>query len=178
MISLMGCGCGKKKETSILSEISSMASTASLSTTQTSLETSEDSTLLVLRDSKPSDQIVTEMAAAGWQSRIAQSNELGIFEGQSPVAIFTAKNENGSILLLSWFDSINAAQRAYDSLLPSDSKCIHREDGENYQQCLVVLPGSEGIWLFRHIGGCVFGGWATDINQKDWLVSVMDAFQS
>ncbi len=49
---------------------------------------------------------------------------------------------------------------------------------ENYQQCLVVLPDENGIWLFRQIGGCVFGGWSADPNQKDWLISVMDTFQS
>ncbi len=83
----------------------------------------------MLRDSKPSDQIVNEMAVAGWQSSSAQASELGIFKDQSPVAIFTAKNNNGSILLLSWFDSIEAAQQAYDSLLPSDSNCLHKENG-------------------------------------------------
>lgn len=176
MVTLCGCSCGKKENSS--SQISSISS-ASLSTlTQDSSKTSENSTLLVLRDSKPSGQIVTEMAVAGWQSSSAQASDLGIFNEQSPVAIFTAKNENGSILLLSWFDSVHAAESAYDSLLPSDINCLHKENGENYQQCLVVLPGSEGIWLFRQIGGCVFGGWAADVSQKDWLVSVMDAFQS
>ena len=182
MATLSGCSCGKKENTS--SEISSISS-ASLSTTtqtsstsQVSSKVSEESTLLILRDSKPSGQIVTEMAAAGWQSSLAQASELGIFNEQSPVAVFTAKNENGSVLLLSWFDSVSAAVQAYASLLPSDVNCLHKENGENYQQCLVVLPGSNGIWLFRQIGGCVFGGWAADINQKDWLVSVMDAFQS
>ena len=179
MGTLCGCSCGKKGNPS--SEISSISSTSSASlftTTQASSKASEESTLLILRESKPSGQIVTEMAAAGWQSSLAQASDLGIFNEQSPVAIFTAKNENGSILLLSWFDSIPAAELAYNSLLPSDDNCLQKENGENYQQCLVILPESDGIWLFRQIGGCVFGGWATDVSQKDWLISVMDAFQS
>ncbi len=176
IVTLFGCGCGKKENSS--SEISSISSASLSTSTQTSSKLSEESTLLVLRDSKPSGQIVTEMAVAGWQSSLAQASELGIFNEQSPVAVFTAKNENGSVLLLSWFDSVQASELAYNSLLPSDTNCLHKENGGNYQQCLVVLPGNDGIWLFRQIGGCVFGGWAADITQKDWLISVLDAFQN
>ncbi len=130
MLALSGCSCGKRKDLSSETS-SSLASSTSfiLTTSSISSQLSEESTFLVLRDSKPSDQIVNEMAVAGWQSSSAQASELGIFKDQSPVAIFTAKNNNGSILLLSWFDSIEAAQQAYDSLLPSDSNCLHKENG-------------------------------------------------
>lgn len=168
-----GCGCGGKKGES------SQTSSLSFTSASTASKASEsEPSLPVLRDSKPSDQIISEIASAGWQSRPTDPTTLGIFEGQSPVAVFTAKNENGATLLLSWFDSVNAAGRAYDSLLPSDPHFIKNEDGENFQQCLITLPNQEGIWLFRHIGGCVFGGWAHDAQQEAWLISVMDAFQS
>lgn len=171
IIFLNGCGCGKKEDSS---KTSSLSSTSTFSTNKSKNEPQ----LPVLRDSKPSDQIISEIASAGWQSRPSDPSTLGIYEGLSPVAVFTAKNENGATLLLSWFDSVNAAGRAYDSLLPSDPNFIKNEDGENFQQCVVTLPNQEGIWLFRHIGGCVFGGWAADSQEEAWLISVMDAFQS
>lgn len=146
-----------------------------VSSTVSSLSSQSD--LPSLKGSKLSEQIRSDLTSSGWTIRDVSPQNLGIFQTVQPTALFTARNGQNQLAFLSWFDTIEQAETCYQDLLPDDSS-VQEEKGANYSQAVVTMPDQGGLWVFRQVGGNVFGLWTLDAAQKDALVAVLDSFQA
>lgn len=132
--------------------------------------------LPTLRGSKLSEVIRSELSEAGWTIRDVSPTNLGIFQEAVPQALFAAKNEQGQLAFLSWFETVEQAETCYAKLIPNDST-VKEENGSNYQQAVITMPDSGGLWVFRQVGGNLFGAWSSDPAQEENLISLMDSYQ-
>lgn len=130
-----------------------------------------------LRSTQLSETIRSFLSSTGWIVKDTTAQNLGIFTDHEPAALFTARSDGGAVVFLSWFESEEAAKEAYATLLPNDESVMKIENGANFQQALVMLPDDNGIWLFRQVGGNVFGAWAGELASEENLNNLLNAFQ-
>ncbi len=160
--SFFGCSqnAGSSKESSSASSESSQTS----STSQ-----------LPQAEAKPADQLQQQLANQGWAVKEINAGELGLSDVPNIVYAFGAKNPDGMMMYGTWFAIPEDAVKNFDTLVPDDDS-VSREDGQNYQEAFITLPGEDGVWMIRQIGGCVFGLWAPEGTSKPTMESTLNSF--
>lgn len=159
--SFFGCSSRSSKE-------------SSQSTTQSS-QSSAVSELPSASQAKPADQLQQQLANQGWAVKEINAGELGLSDVPNIVYAFGAKNPDGMIMYGTWFLVEDDARKNFDTLVPDDASAV-REDGQNYQEAFITLPGTDGVWMIRQIGGCVFGLWAPEGISKPTMESTLNSF--